>query len=74
MRSPSHGPPNGFTRSADSQGVSDKPLSNRDISRAPMLDARAATRCPMRTHLSIDPPGRLVREPLIGQAELVDPD
>ena len=34
----------------------DKPLSNRPIEHAPLLTAREATRCPMRTHLDIDPP------------------
>lgn len=41
-----------------------KPLSNRDVRRAPLLDARAATRCPLRTHLMIEPPEHVVEQPL----------
>ena len=43
----------------------DRPLSNQPLQDAPLLDARAATRCPMRTHLDIDPPpGTPVEVPL----------
>ncbi|MEO2108303.1 MAG: TM0106 family RecB-like putative nuclease [Actinomycetota bacterium] len=44
--------------------TADKPLSNRDVRRAPLLDARAATRCPLRTHLMIEPPEHVVEQPL----------